>query len=217
MLLDASLHAIRRLCTAAAEAVQPDVCRVRVWGKINDHPRGTTRVNLGVLGTTSEVIVASNMFFAYVSKVPMLDFCFEGRDDSRGILGSIQPTGPAFAQADGLGATEELVRAHLGREPNDLVYIADANLLVYRIVTNEKHHQLCESAAKRVAIAWGIAALAIGSLLSTSTNALGVQVFFGATCLYLAMVWLRIFNAIEAAVICFIFLCLITLLARKYG
>ena len=151
-------------------------------------------------------------YAAYQARHDGTDFSFTGRDDVAGILGTFSPGGvPPVVTGDTLDEVRIRARAHLGEEPGAFLYLTDADGRVYEIMINVKHHRVTEAANRRTAITGAILLFCITCLLATAFGLgawLAILGFLGAGCVYCLILRVRLFNEIEGAVICEIFLIL---------
>lgn len=155
-------------------------------------------------------------FAAYQARPDGTDFSFEGRDEATGILGVFRPgEAPPVVTAPTLTVLEREARAHLGREPDALLYLTDEQGRVLRIMINEKHHAATERAERRTAVCVALLVFSVTCLVEASLGSPGAWAlvgFVGAAALYALILRAGLFNAIEAAVVCEILLILALLL-----
>lgn len=152
------------------------------------------------------------LYAAYQARHDGTDFSFDGRDDANGILGTFSPDGvPPIVTADTLDGLRTLARAHLGEEPGAFLYLTNADGRVLEIMINAKYHRALEAANRSTGIAGALLLFCTTSLVATAFSMIGwwaIVAFVGAACLYCVILRLRLFNEIEGAVICEIFLIL---------
>ncbi len=137
---------------------------------------------------------------------------YASRDEAKGILGTLSDVPAPIAEDSDMRGIEEKVWAHLGREPDDFVYVADEGGRVLRIMTCDKHHERVEKAQRTTGIGWGLFILCVTTLIGSSLGGLGtfgIFIFAAIACLYLLVVLLGIQNEFEGVVLCEIILILI--------
>lgn len=123
-----------------------------------------------------------------------------------------------FAESDDLEAIEEKAYAHLGRVPDDTVYLIDGDRRLVRSLSidNRKSHESIERLARWLAIGWVLLFFCVILFAVTAIAGLpawpGLISFAIVGSFYLGLVLLRIQNEVEAAFLCFIILVLILLL-----
>jgi hypothetical protein len=137
------------------------------------------------------------------------------RREDAGILGKIVTEMEPTASADTKDAVVEMAYAHLGRNPSDMLYVADSKGQLYQIIINRKYHEACDANGRAIAIAWASFTLSIISFVIAVIMELGYTgLLIGSVVLglyYGAVRW-KIFNEIEACVVCVILLVLTMLL-----
>jgi hypothetical protein len=156
-------------------------------------------------------------FAAYRARHDGTDFSFEGRDEAVGVLGTRRPSGSRpVATARTLEELEREARAHLGIEPDDVLYLTDGRGRRHRIMTNEKHHAAIAGAARRTAVAVGLLVFSVTCLpAAVSLGAWAILAFAGVAGLYVLVLWLGLFNELEGAVACEILLILALVLVSQ--
>ncbi len=148
------------------------------------------------------------------------------RREDAGVLGTIRSEMEPTASADTKDAIVEMAYAHLGRNPSDMLFVADSKGQLYQIIINRKYHEACDANGRAIAIAWASFALSIVAFVMAVTMELG---YFGlliggmAFGLYYGVVRWKLLNEIEACIVCVILLVLTMLLVpavssayRKY-
>ncbi|MFN8740399.1 MAG: hypothetical protein ACK5YR_10805 [Pirellula sp.] len=140
------------------------------------------------------------------------------RREDAGILGKIVTEMEPTASADTKDAVVEMAYAHLGRNPSDMLYVADSKGQLYQIIINRKYHEACDANGRAIAIAWASFTLSIISFVIAVIMELGYTgLLIGSVVLglyYGAVRW-KIFNEIEACVVCVILLVLTMLLVPQ--
>jgi len=151
-------------------------------------------------------------YAAYQARHDGTDFSSTGRDEAAGILGTFSPNGvPPVVTADTLDEIRVRARAHLGEEPGAFLYLTDADGRVYEIMINVKYHRATEAANRCTVITGALLSFCVTSLLATALG-LGawwaIAGFLVAACVYCVIMRAKLFNEIEGAAICEIFLVL---------
>jgi hypothetical protein len=140
-------------------------------------------------------------YFAYSEPIIIDQDSFIGRDTKAGILGTIKPTTQPIAEADDLETLETKAFAYLGKEPDALLHLADAEGHLYRILINEKYHKAVNGADRML---WICIALLIFCLTAfVGSEYTGVHLwylvcFLIITLLYIIYISTGIENVIEA-------------------
>ena len=132
---------------------------------------------------------------------------YNGRDMDNGIIGSLDGAHEAVGTCVTLEDAIEAAYAHVGRFPNDLLYVVDSNRLVHDIITNKQYHDERTSSAKSLFIAWAsftICALSFAFTAFTGLGFAGILLFGVILAAYLCMVRYGPFNEIESLVVCII-------------
>ena len=132
---------------------------------------------------------------------------YNARDIDNGIIGSLDGSHEAVGTAATLEDAIEAAYAHVGRFPNDLLYVVDSNRLVYDMVTNNQYHDDQTSAAKSLFIAWASFTICVLSFVFTAITGLGmvgILLFVAILAVYLCMVRYGPFNEIESLVVCIV-------------
>lgn len=155
-------------------------------------------------------------FTAYQARHDGTDFSSKGRDEAAGILGRHTPSeAPPVVTAHTLEELKLEARAYLGKEPDALLYLTDADRRVHQIMLNEKHHAAIDSAGRRNAISIALLVFCVTCLLGASLGALGAWAllsFVSAVALYALILRVGLLNEIEGAVLCEILLILALIL-----
>lgn len=136
-------------------------------------------------------------------------------DLDQGIRGRITKKPKPIGTADSMPKVAEIAYAHLGRNPSDLVYIADEAGIVHDIVLNDGFH--AEQAANE---RWLCASITLLVLCATTLVAstffpagfADLLSFLGVSVLYFAITRTGIQNDVEGGVVCFIILLLVLML-----
>jgi len=147
-------------------------------------------------------------FSAYQARRDGTDFSFEGRDEG-------PSEAPPVVTAHSLEELEREARAHLGKEPDALLYLTDGDGRVHRIMINEKHHAAREWAERRTVISVALLVISVTCLIGASAGLVGAWALFGfvsAVALDALIVRSGFSNEIEGAVVCEILLILALLL-----
>lgn len=153
-------------------------------------------------------------FFAYTASsdgIHKIDY--KTRNDAAGVIGTLLPTSAPTATADDRDSITEKAYAHVGRNPSDLVYIADSEGLLYEVIKtyNAQEDKLL---SWLFAAGW-LFALSVICFLTTIVFGFGIYgflFFVGGAVLYLLLVLGGVCNAMEGAVTCSIILILLFLL-----
>ncbi len=156
-------------------------------------------------------------FFAYryVQWNPQHDV----RDEAAGILGSVTPRGAPLLEADDLDSLTLSARAHLGSEPGDYLYLTDGENRVYKMLSNEKHHQALERASSglwqtRVLLVFTVTAL-VGAALGGGLPALAA--WAALSLVFILVVRVGFLNEVEAGLTFEIMLLIILLVILRVG
>lgn len=153
-------------------------------------------------------------FFAYTASsdgIHKIDY--KTRNDAAGVIGTLLPTSAPTATADDRDSITEKAYAHVGRNPSDLVYIADSEGLLYEVI------RIYDKRLGRLR-SW---LFAVGWLFATSAFCFLITIVFGfgfygfllyvvIVVVYLLLVLGGVCNAMEGAVTCSIILILLFLL-----
>ena len=147
--------------------------------------------------------------------VPQIDYA--ARDKEAGILGSLREVPDPLLKADSIAEAVEKAYAHLGRNPADLLFLADSNNLLHDILLNRQYHRDCNSLRRGKLRGWACFTLALFSLVLTASlglGSLGLVICAAAIALYLLLLLTRAFNEIQAGFVCFILLIVTALLIQ---
>ena len=151
-------------------------------------------------------------FAAYQWQNAGTDFSFAGRDETVGVLGTHIPgSTPPVLTAETLEEIKLRARAHLGEEPDACLYITDSGGRVHEILTNRKYHDAKARAERRTAIAVALLVFCATCLVATALGFVGGWAligFVGSAVCYATMLRAGLFNEIEGAFVCEIFLVL---------
>lgn len=141
-----------------------------------------------------------------------LSMSYERRDAPKGILGSISPKGLPVAQADDLVELQTKAYAHLGAEPNDLLYLVDSEHRVRKIIVNGKYHEAIDQRERTIGKLVAVLLFAIVAMIASALGnepALNLMAFACVTGVYLLAVRARVMNEVEAGVTCTILLAVV--------
>jgi hypothetical protein len=132
-------------------------------------------------------------------------FRFERRDMAAGVLGVLEPTSAAVAEAEDLDELQLLARAHVGVHPNDSLYLVGPTDEVRAIVLNRAHHEEVGNLERRFAATVALLFMSLLFLLATVADyppALCLIGYFIMASVYVVVVRvLRLQNEVEGAVI----------------
>ncbi|MDM4019554.1 hypothetical protein [Roseiconus lacunae] len=151
-------------------------------------------------------------FLAYAASDGCIKIDYTTRDEATGIIGSLASPPAPVATADDRDSITEKAYAHLGRNPSDLVYIADTDGLLFEIIINHAYSNERELQGKWHFIAWSLLVMCLVCFVATLLLGLGFKgllLFAGITGLYLMVVQTGIQNEVKAAVVCLIILLLV--------
>jgi len=156
-------------------------------------------------------------YLIYLSKpgVPQIDYA--ARDEAAGILGSLRGVPEPLLKAESFEEAVEKAFGHLGRNPADLLFLADSNDLLYDILLNRQYHRDCTTLSRGKTRGWACFLLASVSLVLTVSQglgSLGLLICGIAVGLYLLLVLTRAFNEIQAGFACVILLVVAALLIQ---
>ncbi|MFM7116054.1 MAG: hypothetical protein ACKO0N_05410 [Planctomycetota bacterium] len=156
-------------------------------------------------------------YLIYISTngAPQIDYA--ARDEEAGILGSLREVSAPLLKADSIEDATEKAYAHLGRNPADLLFLADSNNLLYDILLNRQYHRDCNSLSRGKMRGWACFILALISLVLTVSlglGSLGLLICGAAVSLYLLLLLTRAFNEIQAGFACIILLIVTALLIQ---
>lgn len=146
---------------------------------------------------------------------PQIDYA--ARNEDAGIIGSLRETPEPLLTADSHEEAVEKAYAHLGRNPADLLFLADSSNLLYEILLNRQYHRDCNSLHRGKLRGWGCFTLALFSLVLTASlglGSLGLVICGAAIALYLLLLLTRAFNEIQAGFICLVLLVVTALLIQ---
>ncbi len=147
-------------------------------------------------------------YFAYVRTDDTLRLDYAGRDEDRGIIGTVYDLPEAIAECDTLDAAVAAGYAYIGHHPSASVYVADANALLHKMLLCHPHHKQVSGLQKSLFVAWTCFAFAALSLVATVLFGLGTAGLALATFsigLYLLMIRIGFMNEVESAMISLIF------------
>ena len=146
---------------------------------------------------------------------PQIDYA--ARNEDAGIIGSLRETPEPLLTADSHEEAVEKAYAHLGRNPADLLFLADSSNQLYDILLNRQYHRDCNSLRRGKLRGWACFTLALFSLVLTASlglGSLGLVICGAAIALYLLLLLTRAFNEIQAGFVCFILLLVTALLIQ---
>ena len=136
-------------------------------------------------------------------------------DRERGIRGRLTKKPKPIGAGESLADATEIAFAHLGRNPSDLVYVADAADLVHDVVINEGYHADQAASEKWLCGSIVLLILSATTLIASTFFSAGIGgflSFLGVSCLYFIITRTGIQNEVEGGVVCFIILLLILML-----
>ena len=151
-------------------------------------------------------------YFAYVRTNNTLRLDYAGRDEDRGIIGTVHDLPEPIAECESLDAAVAAGYAYIGQHPAASVYVTDANALLYKMLLCYPHHEQVSALQKNLFVAWTCFVFAALSLLATAVFGLGssgIALAAFAIGLYLLMIRVGFMNEVESAIICLIFSTLI--------
>ena len=143
-------------------------------------------------------------FHAYVSSSPSTKFSFEGRDDAKGIRGKLESASTPVVDGDSLDDLRQKARAYVAQCPSAVLYLADADKMVYETMIDKEYHDAKARAVKRKVMAGAILVFGVTSVSCIVAKAMVLEalwMFAGASVLYLVVVLTRVFNEIEGALV----------------
>ena len=146
---------------------------------------------------------------------PQIDYA--ARNEDAGILGSLRETPEPLLTADSHQEAVEKAYAHLGRNPADLLFLADSSNLLYEILLNRQYHRDYVALTRAKLRGWACFAITATSLVFTASlglGALGLIICGAAISLFFLLVLTRSFNEIQAALACLILLVVAALLTH---
>jgi hypothetical protein len=147
-------------------------------------------------------------------------FKWEGRDESTGVQGTLNPSQPPMFSGTDLASAEMFAKAHLGAEPGDFLYITDNQFRVRRSMINKKHHAAIEKAYKWTVLGYGLLIICFACLATAAGSQLGawpLMAFVAIGLIYVAVVRLGLFNEIEGLVLCLILLLFAIILLQSHS
>jgi len=153
-------------------------------------------------------------FFAYVRTDDTLRLDYAGRDEDRGIIGTVHDLPEPIAECETLDAAVAAGYAYIGQHPSASVYVADENSLLHKMLLCHPYHQEVSGLHKSLFVAWTCFTFVALSLLATAILGLGstgLALAAFAIGLYLLMIRVGFMNELESALVCLIFSTLIFL------
>ena len=151
-------------------------------------------------------------FFAYVRTNDTLRLDYAGRDEDRGIIGTVHDLPDPIAECETLDAAVAAGYAYIGQHPSASVYVADENSLLHEMLLCAPYHEEVSGLNKSLFVAWSCFAFATLSLLATAILGLdskGLALAAFAIGLYLFVIRVGFMNEVESAIVCLIFSTLI--------
>jgi len=157
-------------------------------------------------------------YVIYSSSNNSLKIDYETRDETAGLIGSLQSGLQPLLIGDSREEVQEKAYAHLGRNPADSLYLADSSGRLYEILINRQYHRDRDSLNRSSWRGWACFVLATLSLLVTASlglGILGVAICAASLSLFVVLVKTSAFKEVEACVICGILLVITALLLPK--
>ncbi len=138
------------------------------------------------------------------------------RDKPEGVRGRMTGKNPPFASAETMDEIVELGYAHLGRNPDGFVYIADGDKRVLDTLMCNRYHDALDRQGKWHFMAWAMllnCVIAFAATIAFELGAFGMVAFAGFVCAYVLMVKLGLGNEVEAGLACMIMMVLALLVS----
>ncbi len=130
---------------------------------------------------------------------------YSARDESAGIIGSVENLPEPLASAETKEELTEIAYAHLGRHPADSLWLVDSENRLHDIIFNRTYEEESSAYIGSLCMAWTCFLLAAVALLLTivfDLGYLGLILLATFVALYVAMVRGKVFNEVEGAVVC---------------